>query len=257
MPLRIFASGSCRVLTSLFNSHDKIETLHSIVKLFECTPYFGRLHDTKQHIQFIEWIFNRIDIPENILNEFLTSYSITRLNCKIDTNSINDKKIQIASLFNTCDFYIFEICSLKLYKVDNYSVHWELTKQYRGTNKSDEHCKQYLQTEEDLYSDLDVLRRLVPLGKPILFQCHFRPNVIYNDSSKTIEKREIIYRVLTRFCENNKDVYLYDPSQLLQRDPSLFDGFDHFTKEGYLANFECIFKKISTLNTYSIVNPEG
>lgn len=246
MPLRVFASGSCRILTALSDGRGKIEHFHSDLKLFKEPGHFDRLHNTKQHIQYIEWMFDKIDIPNSALKEFLSSYNNPYR--VIGNISTNDRKKRMTSLFDTYDWYIFEICSTVLHKVGNYQVHYDHSKHYRENPKPGQDYAQVVQTDEEVYSDLEILIKMVPTGKPILFQCHFRPNIIYNDESKAIPRREDIYSILTRFCENNKGVYLHDPSELLQKNPTLFDGEYHFTEEGYLANFECIFQKITALN---------
>ena len=75
----------------------------------------------------------------------------------------------------------------------------------------------------------------------ILFQVHFRPNIIYNDANKTIEKREVIYKVINKFCENNENTFIYDPSILIQTNHSLFDGDTHFTYNGNIESFNYIY----------------
>jgi hypothetical protein len=149
----------------------------------------------------------------------------------LDTNPQKVRNIQVD--FYNCDYYIFEICSLKLYEKDGYQVVHDLTDDYKST----------VQSESDLYNDLVVLRNLIPAEKPILFQTHFRPNIIYNDAAKTIEKREIIYDVISRFCNNNTNTYVYDPSIVIEGDHTLFDGDTHFTSDGYLASFNYMYEK--------------
>jgi hypothetical protein len=89
---------------------------------------------------------------------------------------------------------MFELCSLKLYKNNGFEVQIELTNEYT--------C--ILQTKEELLEDLHTLRTLIPNNKKILFQVHFRPNIIYNNPSCKIEKREDIYDVVNSFCEKNE-----------------------------------------------------
>lgn len=37
--------------------------------------FLGKLHNIKQHIQFIKWINDSIEIPNHILSMFLTSFN--------------------------------------------------------------------------------------------------------------------------------------------------------------------------------------
>jgi len=227
--MKIFSSGSCRLIETLDTGYDKVIPIHSKCKGFIGINFLGKLHNIKQHIQFIKFIKDEITIPNNILEKFLTSYSNFqesqyRLLAPIMLNNIKKQ-------FDECDWYCFEICSLKLYKNNGFEVQYELTNEYN--------C--ILQTKEELLEDLQIIRELIPLNKKILFQVNFRPNIIYNDDSKTIEKREILYEIINNFCENNKNTFIYDPSILLQTDHSLFDGDNHFYDNGHLANFNYIY----------------
>ena len=125
---------------------------------------------------------------------------------------------------------------MKLYKKNGFEVHFEVTNDYNYV----------LQTEEELVEDLHTIRAFIPFDKKILFQVHFRPNVIYNDENQTIEKREIIYRSVHRFCEKNENTFLYDPSILMQSNHSLFDGDTHFTDSGRVESFQYIYNNYLT-----------
>lgn len=226
--MKIFASGSCKLVTTINNGREKIEPIHSMFNNFVGINFLGKLHNTKQHIQFIKWINNEINLPLTILQSFLTSYS--NLHGIENKNMIVSKKDKIKAAFYDCDYYIFEICSLKIYVKDNYQVQYELTNNFN----------QILQTETDLYNDLKIIREMIP-NKKIIFQTHFRPNIIYNDPSKIIHKREIIYNVVKDFCNKNEKSYLYDPSILLNKDHTLFDGDTHFNDKGHIASFNYIY----------------
>lgn len=228
----IFASGSCRLLTTINYGYDKIIPLHSLFYNFIGINFLGKLHNTKQHIQFIKFIQDKIIIPDNILSKFLTCYSDIKIENVIfqDKQTLYMNKDNINNNFNNCDLYIFEICSLKLYLNNNFQVQHELTTEYDTI----------LQTAEDLYQDLIIIRNLIPVNKKILFQVHFRPNIIYNNN-EIINNREIIYNVITDFCNNNKNSYIYDPSILLRKNTNLFDGDTHFNNMGYIENFNYIY----------------
>ena len=120
---------------------------------------------------------------------------------------------------------------LKLYEKNGYQVQYELTNDYA--------C--ILQSETDLYNDLEILQKLIPKGKKILFQLHFRPNVIYNNSSKIINKREIIFNVVNNFCNTHENAYFYDPSVLLNTNKSLYDGDTHFNYRGHKISFNYMY----------------
>lgn len=232
--MKVFTSGSCRLLTTINNGRDKLIPIHSMFHNFIGINFLGKLHNTKQHIQFIKYINDEISIPEDILSKFLTSYST--LPDIEDKSLLEIKKQTIKNEFDHCDWYIFEICSLKIYKNNSFDVQYELTNEYEV----------HIQTEEELLEDLHIIRNLIPISKKILFQVHFRPNIIYNNNN-VIEKREIIYNVINDFCNTTKNTFIYDPSILLQN-TSLFDGDTHFNNDGHIESFNYIYKNyINTL----------
>lgn len=161
----IFSSGSCRLLCSLDLHKEKF--IHSVSNGFKKDNNFlGKLHNIKQHIQFINYINNKLVIPEYILEIFLSNYNNKRCNFGI---TYIQRENYLKQKFNECSLYIFEICSLKLYENDGYQVQYELTNKYTTI----------LQTEKDLYNDLIVLRNLIPKEKTILFQYFKKIYLIY------------------------------------------------------------------------------
>ncbi len=227
--MKIFSSGSCRLVTTINNGYAKVIPIHSMFYNFVGMNFLGKLHNTKQHIQFIKFIKDELTIPNDILSKFLTSYS--NMNECEDKRLLQLKKHNIKEQFDECEWYLFEICSLKLYKNNGFEVQYELTNEYDYR----------LQTEEELIEDLQAIRKLIPFNKKILFQCHFRPNIIYNDASKIIEKREIIYNLINKFCQENENTFIYDPSILIRTDHSLFNGYQHFTQRGHIESFNYIY----------------
>ena len=231
--MKVFSSGSCRLLVKLHNGRGKIEPIHSMFHNFVGINFLGKLHNTKQHIQFIKWINDKIELPEDILSSFLTSYGLygnSRGGMEsLELNPIKKKNIKDA--FNDCQCYIVEICSMKLYERNGFQVQHELTDEYTHV----------LQSEEDLYNDLIILRSLIPEGKKLIIQTHFRPNIIYSNTSRMIVKRQIIYNVVNRFCNTHANVYLYDPSIIL-KDTSLFDGDTHFNDRGFEKSFQYLYE---------------
>ena len=224
---KVFASGSCRLVRVIDNGYSKIEPIHSMFTNFYGINFLGKLHNVKQHIQFIKFIKDDIIIPPNILRSFLTSYgTYNGSESEMENKELLPlKKSIIKEQFNNCKYYIFEICSIKLYEKDGHQVQFELTKDYNLT----------IQTEEDLYNDLIILRSLIPENKQIILQVPFRPNIIHNDPSKVIKNREIIYNVINKFCKENKNTSIFDINNIIKEDISLYDGFGHVT------NYRLIF----------------
>ena len=230
--MKIFSSGSCRLLTTINNGYNVVIPIHSMYWNFVGVNFLGKLHNSKQHIQFIKFIKNIITLQDDILPKFLTSYNTNTCGCVCENLLLlPSKKENIKSQFDDCEWYIFEICSLKLYKNNGFEVQIELT--------NDHEC--LIQTKEELLEDLHTIRTLIPINKKILLQIHFRPNIINNDPLHRIENREIIYDVVSNFCEQNNNTFLYDPSILIQTNHLLFDGDSHFTSAGHIESFFYIY----------------
>jgi hypothetical protein len=228
--VKVFLSGSCRLLTTIGDGRGKIEPIHSMFHNFVGINFLGKLHNSKQHIHFVKWIHDEIELPPDILSSFLTSYSTKD---GIESSELNpEKKNNIRAAFKECDYYIFEICSLKLYERRGYQVQFELTDLYETT----------LQSDADLCADLRMLRDMIPEEKRIIFQVHFRPNIIYHSDSTAIDKRETIHRVVSEFCGANKNVRIYDPSIVIRADKTLFDGDTHFTDKGHETSFNYLYE---------------
>lgn len=228
--MKVFASGSCRLLTTMKDGYGKVDMIHSMLGSLAGNNFLGKLHNTKQHIQLINFIRNNITIPPNILSKFLTSYS----NKKHSYHGIpaQEAKEILEKEFDQAEWFIFEICSIKLYENDGFQVQAEITT---------EHVERE-QTEEELLDDLKNIRNLIsPWGK-ILFQVHFRPNVIH-DNDSIIEAREMIHKTVMKFCQDNENTYIYDPSILLHSNIELFDGNVHFRELGHIESFNYIHDK--------------
>ncbi len=223
------------MVTSINDGHKKVIPIHSMFRNFEGIHFLGKLHNTKQHIQFIRFLLDDLVIPSPILPKFLTSYNPFICGCKCENAALLPiKKQKIKENFH-CDWYLFEICSLKLYEKDGYQVQCELTNDYSTS----------VQTLDDLLQDLATLRRMLP--NKILFQVHFRPNIIYGDPAKKIDQRELIYETVSAFCKKNENTFVHDPSVLIKTNLSYFDGDTHFTEKGSLANFHYIYENYLTL----------
>lgn len=246
--MKVFASGSCRLVTAINNGNDKVIPIHSMSKNFAGINFLGKLHNTKQHIQFIKFIKDEIKIPPIILAQFLTSYNYSIFRCSKkygyicdDFASLPIKKASIKRQFDECEWYLFEICSLKLYRHSGYEIQYEL--------KNDQEQTYTLQSEAELLADLHTIRQIIPPNKKILFQTHFRPNIIHNDETKMINNREVIYNVINQFCEETENTFIYDPSILIQQNHAFFDGNVHFTQSGYIESFKYLCNNIYSKTT--------
>lgn len=231
----IFASGSCRLMTSINDGRDELIPIHSMYCNFIGTNFLGKFHNTKQHIQFIEWILGKKELPLSISKKFFTHVNKALGSFKkrpnIDNVDLQTKRKNIRESFHNCDCFIFEICSIKKYEIEDYQVQHELCSDYNMS----------IQTRQEIYEDLLYLLTLLPSNKKIIFQCHFRPN-IYNHKSKSIKNREIIYDILKEFCDNNDRLFLHDPSHIIKNDRSTLNNPGHWSPRGHEKNFKRILE---------------
>lgn len=241
---KIFTSGSCRLLVSVGDGHNMVHPIHTLHTNFIGNNFMGKLHDIEQHIHFLKYLKNEITIPEKILSLFLTTYWKHITNYKNDCHRNLDKLKEIQDKFEMTDIYIFEICSLKTYCKEGFFVQEELCK-LKNKNGGYDIVEKYdtkILSSEELLLKLNVLRNLIHSSKPIVFQTHFRPNIMYNDDNMRIENREIIFNTIEKFCKNNSNVFIYDPSIIVKLyGPTMLDDDVHFSKEGHIKNFKYIY----------------
>jgi hypothetical protein len=120
---------------------------------------------------------------------------------------------------------------MKLYKNNGYEVHFEHITEFET----------FIQTENELLEDLRIIRNMIPYDKKILFQVHFRPNIIYDNINLVIDQRESIYNIVNKFCQEMNNTFIYDPSILLNSNNELFNGENHFNSNGHLESFNYIY----------------
>lgn len=58
--MKVFCSGSCRVLISIGDGRNKIDPMHSLFYNFVGVNFLGKLHNSKQNLQFIKYILGDI-----------------------------------------------------------------------------------------------------------------------------------------------------------------------------------------------------
>tara|TARA_B100000925_G_C21994480_1_gene468288 strand:+ start:1083 stop:1862 length:780 start_codon:yes stop_codon:yes gene_type:complete len=251
----IFISGSCRLLRAFGSDYNnKVYALNSLDTKFIGNNFMGKLHDIDQHIQFIKYLTNKITIPKKILSLFLTTYWKDINLSENDSHRNSDKLKEIQNKFNIANIYIFEICSLKTYYKEGFFVQEELCRpspesvnlfiknKSEGNNIFEKYDTKILSSEE-LYLKLNILRNLIHSSKPIVFQTHLRPNIMYNNDNMSIKNREIIFNTIENFCKNNINVFIYDPSIIVKLYGStMLKDNNHFSEEGHIKNFEYIYK---------------
>jgi hypothetical protein len=87
---------------------------------------------------------------------------------------------------------------------------------------SDE-CVVRQMSDRDLHADLQHLHNMIPANKPIIFQCHFRHQVIHGGA--IIENCETIHDVLRQFTKAHANTLMMDPSEYLTSNISQYLHF--------------------------------
>ena len=93
-PIKILGIGSCRILTPLYKLYksNKNIVIHNCLEnffekqTFTGNNFLGKLHNSKEIIQFLKFLKNDIILPERILKLFLTGFSRFRC-CLFETTS--------------------------------------------------------------------------------------------------------------------------------------------------------------------------
>jgi len=249
-----FASGTCRLLKIIGEGIEQVEPLQAMFHDdFTGINFLGKLNNVKQHIQLINFINKNINIPSHILKKFLTVYNYEkwasiRLFEPYDT--IKHKINNIKNNFYECNYFIFEISSIKCYTCEGFQVQYE-----QFENNSPTNCLFSIQSKDELISDVNNLIKLISKNSKIIFICHFRPNIIYNDLTLAIPNREIIYETLLEISQNNKNIYLYDPSILISQNHNYIIDQEHYSEIGYKKSFECIYDSFIKSKNVALIIP--
>lgn len=227
--IRVFASGSCRLLTTLSRMKNcNINCVHTMDQNFTGTNFLGKLHTTKQHIQLLEYLRNEIVIPDINRSYFLTTSNKTRLPMIDRSNPVQSKKVLSVEI-NNCDVFMFEVSSIKNFKYNETYLNIEFL---------DDNIKYTESTMEynEILNDIILLSNYVK--KPIIFLCNFRPQIYGKD---IIQNREIIYNACKDGAKQTGN-YFYDPSEIVKTYGynSVLDDEYHWNRAGFELHSEYI-----------------
>jgi len=229
----VFGSGTCRILCALDlgNNTHKIKPIHTFYgRDFRGINFMGKQKNSRNHIQFLKYIKNEIELPEDIKNDF---FSIYHKEYDINTRPENpDLNLQnLRDNFDNCDFYIFEIASIKIQMRGDFYVSDENTTNFTQT----------VLTKEELLKDLEEIICLVGKEKNIIFLNHLRLNQF--DGGPSIQNRETVYSSIFEICQKYENVYQYDPTDMVKSKAHYKKYFNdpwHYSGEGMMLNIENI-----------------
>jgi len=189
--------GSCRILTPLYhNNSDDVYVFNSlknwyVERLFQGNHFLGKLHNTKEIIQFIKLIKNQITLSDEILSLFLTSFSKFRFP-KVPREENPGKILRIIQKnLHKISKFIIEISSIKVYLYKKNPVFIEHISSKNPYISNFESLK-YEQQENEILNDLEEIVKLLGSEK-IVFVSHF--------NIPGIKNREIIKKSLKIICD--------------------------------------------------------
>jgi hypothetical protein len=191
-----------------------------------------------QVLQFLEHAFYIRDLPSDVIEERL-----------MESNEENFDNLLAA--FHESNLLFIEISSLKD-KVDSQGVSHGV---WSFVNSNDTFtCLKA--TFEELTETLEKIVEILKLYKPdakVVFQCHFRPQIISPENGVVIPNRELIHDALSSFVQKLEDpsVAFVDPSKAIELDEEAYvhedDNFTHFTDKGVVIYHHYIEQLIPTL----------
>jgi hypothetical protein len=249
-----FVSGTCRLLKMIGEGVEKIQPLQAMFHNdLAGINFLGKLNTTQQHIQFINFLKGNVEIPSHILKYFLTAYNYEkwqRIRSFDNCDTIDGKINFINNHFNESDYFVFEISSIKSYTMEGFHIQYE-----QFDNNCPLGCNFYIQSKDELINDLNTLIQLVPINKKIIFICHFRPNIIYNNPSLSIANRELIYETLLEISKNNKNIELYDPSIIISQNTDYIVDPEQYSEIGYKKSFDCLYNNFLRPKNIALIIP--
>lgn len=254
----VFTSGSCRILSSILDGRNKIVPVHQMCGNstnhrfdLDGPDFLGKLHSTLQHIQFMRFLLQEINLPNEVLGRFLTAYSNTfPERHPFEKEDVIQGKLQrLRENIKTCNLFIFEICSLKAYetKINDETFQFQFehkdSKPIVPCSEQNVECIERKISAEELLLSLEDLYQLIPNvhSKKVILIGHFRHNVIWNDPSLAIESRETIYHALKTFQTKHSNIQVCDPSLYLMTYKDHYDKDTHFFDHAYPHYFEYFF----------------
>jgi hypothetical protein len=228
----ILGIGSCRILTplyKLFKSNNNFLIHNCLENFFEKQTFtgnnfLGKLHNSKEIIQFLKVLKNDIILPETILTLFLTAFSNFRCPYIERENNPNQILKDIQNDFNNISTFFIEISSIKIYEYENFFVNLE---HISSPNPYINNYKNimYIQTKKDLITDLKNIIDIIG-NKKIVFITHLNINNITN---RLIIKESIEF--VTLHFNINNNIYMIDPITIINKKNVLEDEL-HFNIEG-------------------------
>ena len=205
-----------------------------VKRTFQGNNFLGKLHNTKEIIQFIQLLLGKINLSKEILSLFLTSFSTFR--CPTVPREKNPEQIikTIKDDFHNLEKVFIEISSIKCFRYKNQYVfieHISSKNPYIDNWSS----LMYTQDKNELIHDLEYIVELIGSNN-IVFVSHFNISGIKNrfiikESLEFVSQKYNIPLILPY-----EDLDIENNKHILQKD------FLHYSLEG-IENIKNEYKK--------------
>jgi len=254
--LNVTQFGTCRTLC--INDHVKSTNLHETISF---------THNTKEHLQLIQFITEQIIIPPEI-NQYCFRTSILyprklyekKFGDPINNQLLNfwekekhlhyiehDKKMKI--LFDNTDIFIVEISSLKKYIYNNYYLHhlavdkrfgeWQLT----DKQILDNYVK-IEQTYEEIEKDIQQIKDMVQ-PKKLIILTHINAKI----NNEHIKSRNMLINMVEDITKKN-NILCFNPTIALEKfrqNDIISNDLGHYEPFGGKIVGKLLFEKIKEI----------
>ena len=147
-------------------------------------------HNTKEFIQYLNYIKNNIDIPRDLEAKVFRSQFVKAQQGK-DLLQIDKKKL--LQEYSNSKAVVIEICSQKIYKKNNFYIHHLAADHGDITARAEKPSKvAKIQSKEELFNDLKTIKEMTS-DKQLLIVSHINP---YN-----FVKREEFIDQISQCCD--------------------------------------------------------
>jgi len=200
--MKLFISSSCR-----------------LGELVQPAPYhhlFHHTHNTKEFIQYINYIEGKVNIPHKLIKKVFRGVFIGEIKMHEIQKDILFKE------YSESKYVVLEICSQKIYQEDDTYIHHLAAGAGDSSSKSElvsNNCQ--MQPQEDLNTDLQSIKSIIG-DKKLLIVSHINP---FN-----FEKRQLFIDQLECTC-SDLNINFLNLSKLIK--PEQVEDANHLKKAGY------------------------
>lgn len=200
-------------------------------KLVQPEPYHHLIHhthNTKEFIQYIEYIKGELEIPSHLQSKVFRSQHLKSRNNQPLIDIDRGRLLQEYTRSNTV---IVEICSVKIYELDGFNLHHLAVDGGDGCEKSNNYQGNFqIQTDQELHDDLKIIKQITS-DKRLIVATHINP--------LKFPKRSLLINTLSRYCQDLK-IDFHDASKVIgAKDVS---DANHLNEKGHMIQTQTLYR---------------